>query len=222
MQNANRRRLGGHWYTTTFSHKHKHTRTQERGDGGIIEWREWKWSCSTENRGPQLFVPCCISLSETPANTRQTHTHTSPLSKAVCIHFTHAAQKKRGIEILRQCRSPASRLVCAVILRSSWAIQVVRRHLRGGRVHFPPAVAKRAFPYVLFLAEPMTKPGLILSSTARLCLVHLHLFLSGCGAPLVCACPRVPPTYFSPLCPSVFPRWSIAHYNHWLQLISTC
>lgn len=30
MQNTNRRRLGGHWYTTTFSDKHKHTHVHKK------------------------------------------------------------------------------------------------------------------------------------------------------------------------------------------------
>lgn len=159
MQNTNRRRRGTLVHTTT-SHTnintHTHTRTQERGYGRIIDWREWKWSCSTENRGPQLFVPCCISLSETPANTHDTHTHTqiqrtSPFPKAVCLHSRHTAQKERKIEILRQCHSLASGLgydkhVCMVTLSRwggpeasvSWSSSLQR------------ALAERAFPYILF------------------------------------------------------------------------
>lgn len=102
MQNTNRRRRG-HWYTqqTAGTHINTHTDTQKRGYGRIIDWRWWKWSCSTENRGPQLFVPCCISLSETPANTHATHTHTrtqrtSPFPKAVCLPSMHTAQKEEN------------------------------------------------------------------------------------------------------------------------------
>lgn len=123
MQNTNRRRRGTPVHTTTThtninTHTHIH---KIRGYGRIIDWWEWKWSCSTENRGPQLFVPCCISLSETAANTHDTHTrHTSPFPKAVCLCTVHTAQKKRKIEILRQCQSLACGLghgkhVCMVI-----------------------------------------------------------------------------------------------------------
>lgn len=129
--------------------------------------------------------------------------HTSPFPKAVCIHFTHAAQKKgggvRGWK-QRYCVSAAHRQLdsseTGASARSSGAIQVLRRHLRGARVHFTPAVSKRASPLRSIRgrtrdsgvkARTDAVPGS--ASTSRSVpfrSVHLHLFRSGCGAPLVC------------------------------------
>lgn len=124
-----------------------------------------------------------------------TQSHTSPFPKAVCIHFTHAAQKKRGIEILRQSRSPASglvrdRRVCTVILSSSAGPEASARwksslHTCSDQKGFP---LRSIFSRTHDKGGIWLKPGLLLSSAARLRLVYLHLFLSGCGAALVSVC----------------------------------
>lgn len=85
-------------------------------------------------------------------HTRAAESHTSPFPKAVCIHFTHTAQKKKmlgggGTEILRQCRSPAAglvgdRRVCPVIRSNSGAPEASARcksslHTRSDQKGFP-------------------------------------------------------------------------------------